>query len=91
MTAITFPSSSHRCAEQMIEKPVRSERRAIVPAKTASYIISSPETMSSAEDEAALAKVYRPDTAVNLSPPDNAAMHISSEIQQYIVDQLGLV
>ena len=47
--------------------------------------------MSSAADEAALAKVYRPDTAINLSPPDNAAAHLSSEIRQYITNQLGMV
>ena len=47
--------------------------------------------MSSATDKAALAKLYRPDTAINLSPPDNTAVYLSDEIQQYITDQLGLV
>ena len=47
--------------------------------------------MSSATDEAALAKLYRPDTAINLSPPDNTAVYLSDEIQQYITGQLGLV
>ena len=47
--------------------------------------------MSSVADEDVLAKVYRPDTAINLSPPDNTALHLSDEIKQYITGQLGLV
>ena len=47
--------------------------------------------MSSVADEDALAKVYRPDTAINLSPPGNTAVHLSDEIKQYITGQLGLV
>ena len=50
-----------------------------------------PQTMGSAADEAALAKVYRPDTAINLSPPDNIAVHLSNEIRQYITGQLDMV
>lgn len=49
-----------------------------------------PQTMSSAPDEATLASVYRPDTAVNLSPPDNTTQ-LSGEIRQYITSQLGTV
>ena len=47
--------------------------------------------MGSVTDEAALAKVYRPDTAINLSPRDNTGVHISVGIQQYVTSQLGLV
>ena len=47
--------------------------------------------MGSAADEAALAKVYRPDTAINLSPPDNTVLQLSGEIRQYITSQLGMV
>jgi len=47
--------------------------------------------MSSAADEAALARVYRPDTAINLLPPDNTAVQLSGEIRQYIASQLGMV
>ena len=50
-----------------------------------------PQTMSSAADEAALARVYRPDTAINLSPPDNTAVQLSGEIRQYITSLLGVV
>jgi hypothetical protein len=47
--------------------------------------------MGSVTDEAALAKIYRPDTGINLSLQDNTAVYISDGIQQYITGQLGLV
>jgi hypothetical protein len=78
MTATTSLLSSNR-------PPCDINPRAIT-----SHIIFRPRPMSSAVDEAALAKVYQPDTATNLSP-DNTAVHISDEIRQYITSQLGLV
>lgn len=52
-----------------------------------------PQTMDSGTDidEAALARVFRPDTAINLSPPDNTAVHLNDEMRQYIASQLELV
>lgn len=47
--------------------------------------------MSSATDEASLAKVYRPDTVINLLPQSGTAVRLSGEIQQYITIDLGLV
>jgi hypothetical protein len=47
--------------------------------------------MNSVTDEAALAKVFRPDTAINLSPQGDTAVHLSGEIREYITAQLGLV
>jgi len=47
--------------------------------------------MSSAADEAELAKVYRPDTAINLSLLDNTAAHFSGEMRRYITSVLGMV
>lgn len=57
------------------------------------HVTSSPppQTMSSTTYEAALAKVFRPDTSINLSQQSDAAVYLSGEIQQYIIDQLGIV
>lgn len=44
--------------------------------------------MGSAAGEAALAKVYQPDIAIDLSPQDNTAVHLSDGIQRYITSQL---
>lgn len=47
--------------------------------------------MGSVTDTVALAKIYRPDTAINLSPQNNTTVHLGDGIQWYITSQLGLV
>ena len=47
--------------------------------------------MSSTTDEAALAKVFRSDTAINLLPQDDTRARLSGEIREFITSQLQLV